>query len=458
MKCTMKILGCAAFLPLMLLLCSGSPVEAQITTADLIGSAVETVDARYREVDDALVLFQRGNGQAALSLLRESRKKHPELPPGEVMFAHLCFASGNPKPGREILQAVVVNMPDDPEAWNMLADLQLREDHLAEAEVLFRKAIDVAEAYQGNAKRKNQLLSSAYAGASLANERRGLWKEAEPFLRAWLQLMPENQEIYSRLAVVLMNTERFSESLALLEQLRERNPMLPPAEVVLAIALEQSGKLDQATDFMKSALEKHPKDFTAQVSAARLALHTGDFDQALRCAIAASELDKDSYTPQLIMGQVEYLRGDFAKAEERFQFVYQSKPGNFDAMNGLASTLLAQGEASKYKLALEYAELIAKGNNDLRTLQGRQAASLLAWGLYRNERFDDAERLMTSLLASGPVNSETAYFAAAIYHHQGKEALAQEALAKALSQATPFAYSAAAEQLQKSLKTPAAEK
>jgi Putative Zn-dependent protease, contains TPR repeats len=435
------------------LLCGNlsSVASAQVTTETLIGAAVDNVDDRYRSIEDAIVLFQRGNGPAALQLLRDAKKQHPALPPGEVMFAHLCFASGNPGPGVTALQAAAVTFKEDPEVWNMLADLQLREGRLAEADVLFRKGVEVAEQYQGNPKRKTALLNSALAGAALANERRGLWTEAEPFLRRWLELDPSNTEVPSRLAIVLINTQRFDEATKALEALRKLRPEQLPPEIVLGNAYEQLGKHDEAKASMLAGLKKYANNLEVQLAVARWALQTGDENLALECAKSAAQLDPKSHFPGLIVAQVHYQRGDFKGAEAEFQSVYQTKPGNFDAVNGLALSILAQADESKYPLALEYAELLARNNNDLRTLQGRQAATLLAWGLYRTGRTANAERLITSILASGPVNAATAYFAAEILASQGKKEAALDALNKALASPTGFPYSAQAQALKKKL-------
>lgn len=426
-------------------------LPAQFTVENLIGSSVDEIDDRYRLVSDGMALFQKGNGPAALSTLRDAKKQRPELPPGEVMFAQLCFASNNPKPGREALQGAAVTFKDDPEVWNILADLQLREGNLAEAELLFRHGVRVASAFEQNPKRKSRLLAGALAGVAMANERRGLWAEAEAPLRAWLKLMPQSEEVSSRLATVLINTGRFDEAKQTLEQLHQLNPNQLPAEIVLGVAYDRNGKPDQAKASMLAGLRKYPENFATQMAVAGWALNNGETELALQCAAAAEKLDPSSFLPSLVVAQVDYLRGDFAKAEVAFHKVYQAKPGNYDAVNGLALAILAQNDESKYKLALEYAELLAKNHNDLRTAQGRQAASLMAWALFHNNRPADAERLIAGMLNSGPITPSTAYFAAVILQHQGKQELALEALTKALSSTTSFPYYVQAEKLKAKL-------
>ena len=423
-----------------------------MTVSELIGSSVDQVDDRYRNVADAMVLFQRGNAAATLSMLQDSVKQHPELPPAEVMFAHLCFGSNQLKPGRDILQRGAVVASSDPEVWNMLADLQLREGHLAEAEILFKKGALVAADFQGNPKRRLRQLSNAHAGAALTNEQRGLWREAEPHLLAWQQIAPNNEEIVSRLAVVLMNTARFDEARKMLDQRRAMNPKSAPAEVVIGTAYERLGKHAEAREAMLESVKKYPNDFETRIAVARWGLGSGEIALALESAAAAEALDKTSFLPELIVGQAHYLNGEFAKSEATFQKVYQSKPANFDAVNGLALSILAQEDASRYSMGREYAELLARTNNDLKTVQGRQAATLLAWALHRTGRGADAQRLITGVLSSGPVSAEGAYFAATIYSSQGEKQMAQEAVTKALASSKSFPYHVQAGQLQEALR------
>lgn len=82
---------------------------------------------KYPDVDDAILLFKRGNAAAALTLLQAASKKHPEISPPEVMLARLCFASQQLKAGKNALQSAVILHREDPEAWSLLGDLQLRQ-------------------------------------------------------------------------------------------------------------------------------------------------------------------------------------------------------------------------------------------------------------------------------------------------------------------------------------------
>ncbi len=429
-----------------------STVQAQLTLGQIVGNSDKGVETKYRNVADAIVLFQRGNGPAALNMLRTAKQQNAELPPGEIMFAHLCFASGNAKPGREILQVAAVEAQNDPEVWNMLADLQLREGHFAEADLLFSKAIDVANQFKGNDKRRDAQLINAYAGAAMTNERRSQWELAEYYLRAWIKLAPKTAEVYPRLAATLINTNRFDEAMKVLQVLRKLDPNQLPAEITLGMTYQRLGKAEEAKKSMLAGLEKNANDFATQIAVARWSLGVGDIDRARTCATAALALQKDSHLPALVNAQADYLQGKFAEAEASFQKVYQDQPANYDAINGLALSMLAQNDATKNKLALQYAELIAKSNSDLRTPRGIQAAGLLSWALFHNDKKEEAVKLMVTIITNSSVSSETGYFAAVLFADQGRKDVAKELLTKSLASPSTFAYRNAAKQLLESIK------
>jgi Tfp pilus assembly protein PilF len=440
-----------AKLGLIFSLLFASQANAQITSESLIGSAVEKLDDRYRDVDDAIVLFQRGNGSGALTLLRTARSNHPELPPAEIMFAQLCFVTGNAQPGHRALEGAVVSSRQDPEAWNMLADLQLREGHLAEAEVLFQKALTVATEFNGNPRRKQQQLINANAGVALTFERRGEWQAAEPYLRAWLQLEPKNSETMQRLAAVLVNTKRFDEAYRILSAQRELDPEQLPPEITLALVYQRLGMQEESYKSIQKAIDLAGREFAAWIAIARWGLQANDLKLARDCAAKALEITPSSIQPELILGMADLLEGQYAAGEQHFRKVNESTPSDFDANNGLALALLAQPDQQKHKQALGYAELNAKTSNDLRTARGRQAASVLAWALFKAGKTQEAGKLIEAALVSGQVSAETGYFAAAILSDLNKKDLARNVLAKALSEPRPFVGRADAEELLKSL-------
>jgi len=167
-----------------------APATAQISPEALLGGvlAPDTNLSEYKDVADAIVLFRRGNASGSLALLAKARNEHPELAPSEVMFAHLCFAFDSIDEGRAVLESSVVNQPEDPEAYIMIADLAMRQGRMAESEAMFRKGLDLTDIYDANEVRKRSMRINAHAGIARVFESRRQWDQAEGHLRDWIDL------------------------------------------------------------------------------------------------------------------------------------------------------------------------------------------------------------------------------------------------------------------------------
>ena len=75
-------------------LCS-SAVAQKLTTETLIGKAVSDLGAKYKDVDEAIIQFTKGNANGARQFLVIAKQKNPKLPPVDVLMAKLYLASRN---------------------------------------------------------------------------------------------------------------------------------------------------------------------------------------------------------------------------------------------------------------------------------------------------------------------------------------------------------------------------
>ena len=147
----------------------------------------------------------------------------------------------------------------------------------------------------------------------------------------------------------------------------------------------------------------------------------------------------------MILATTDLKEGKIAEAEKTFREVYAQKPGNFDAINGLATALLAQTSKEKIQQGLELARVNAKAYRDIRTAEGRQSVALLAWGLYQNGSTAEANQLMQSVVVSGEISPEIGYYAAQIFKKSQNAELAKQILSKTLENKTQFVHRADAE-------------
>ena len=116
--------------------------------------------SQHQMLTEAVATFQTGNLDGARTQLTAACRDHIQLPPARVLMAYLLVSNSAVAAANE-LESVVVELPADPEAYAMLADLAYQDGRRAEAELLFARGLRLAEAHKDNPERKARLLGRA---------------------------------------------------------------------------------------------------------------------------------------------------------------------------------------------------------------------------------------------------------------------------------------------------------
>lgn len=402
-------------------------------------TSVAKTHPAHETITKAVNAFGSGQGDASLQLFVSAHEKHPDLAPGQVMFARLAFSTNQIKAGLKALEIAAVKHPEDPEVWNMLADLALRGGRLAESQVLFTKAMEATESFSENAARKNKQTINAHAGLATVYQRRQQWKLAEDHLRAWIALDQRNSSPWQRLAGVFFNTDRYDTAMKTLENLRTFDSNQPLPEVTMGTLCQAAGQHEKAEQFMRQAISKDSNGLSTRISVARWALTAGEKDLLKTCSVKAKELSPDSPAVNALLGMSARFEGNATKAEQIFASMLQKNPASFDAANGLALALLEQDDKEKHRTALQHAQVLVQSNPDRRTTRGRAAAAVFAWALHHLDQPQPAAKVIKTVITSGEISPEISYFAAAILANAEEKELAKELIKGALGSHIAFA-------------------
>lgn len=413
--------------------------------------ASTTATPAYPEVEDALIVFRRGNLDGALKLLQDARTKHEELPPADVMLARFCFAHKQADRGKQLLERAVANAPEDPEAYVLLANFAQAAGNLADADSMFERSLEKAQAMAEKNPRRERLIAASLAGLALVDERRQLWPQAEQHLLAWSQLDPENPGPVSRRANVLFQQQKYDDARAAFAQLGELVEKTALPEIQMGLLFEQAGERDQAKAEMQAALTKQPEDLATRLAVANWALYAGDLATAQANVDKALQLDPDAIAAKLMRGILYRFQNKPAEAEQIFRAVHSESPTNFDATNHLALALAAQEDNAKLRQALEYAQLNARAHRDLRSNLGRTAGATLAWVQLKTGNQQAARKTIEQVLKSGQFPPQAGYYAAEIYRAAGANELAKKLVGAAVASPRDFPEKSSARELSKSL-------
>lgn len=420
-----------------------SPAWAEPIASDKV---IEDDSVKYREVQQAVEKFKASQFDEALELLEVAAARHPEISPAPVMLARLFLSAGNVGQARAQLERQIIAKPDDPEAYEALANLALAERRITEAGLLYDKVAELTAKMEGESKRKKDLSIRAAAGQATVAETRGNWELARQKLEAWAKLEPKNYRPLFRLGQVLFKLNRPEDAYKQFQAAQQLSDQAANPDIVMGRLYFQSGNdvanRDKAAQWFNQAIKNSPTSPSARVGIAEWLWETGKLDEAKQHADEALKLKGDSLDAHLVRGLIARFQKDYAEAEKQFEAAYLSSPSNFAASNQLALTLLDEGSAPKLRRALELAELNVKQfpNNP-------EAAATLGAVLLKQDRTEEAARLLQQVLASGTVSGDAAYYLGQLFAKRSQNDEAKKFLRAALDAKGPFANREAAQAL-----------
>lgn len=401
-----------------------------LTTEYLIGSAVSLSGKSYPEIDSAIQRFRNGDVQGAIDYLNQAKAKNPKLPPTDIILAKMQLAARNGNAVRFLLERAVVEHPDDPEAYLLLADQAFMGGRTAEALALFEMAAPLVEKFSDNEKRKQDFDVRVLAGRSAVAERRGQWEKAHDLLASWVAADPDSAAAHQRLGVALFKMKKNKEALAEFEKAKELNPDVAHPFVVIGQLFSQDGDKANAQKAYEKAYKENMADAQVAQSYTEWLIQEDELDEAASVVAKLRELTKDSMVSLLLDGIVAQMQGDRDRAEQALAKVLSNDPSNATATNILALLLIESDDAADREKALRYAQVNAE-----RFENSVQANITLGWVLYKLERGAEATAALQKGAQAGQLQADSAYLVAKIMSEQeGQQDKAAQALEQVLSQ------------------------
>jgi tetratricopeptide (TPR) repeat protein len=387
--------------------------------------------AKPEEVVKAEALFRESKVEEALKQLQEAVKKHPELPPPDLMLARLHFAASQPGPGRARLEKAIAESPGHPECYLANASQALAEGRVTDTILNCQIALTQSSADRWPAEQKKRFQREARAGLAAAFETRSDWESTRTNLLAWLELEPKNGQARQRLARTYLMAGKETEAFNELQQAAKDEVTLEPAEVMMGRLWSARGDAKQAEDWLQKAVQKNPREARIHRAFGGWLLDRGRVDAAKVHIDTAIRLEPKSRESQNLKGLLARYTKDYDTAAKIFEEVVRDEPGSFFATNHLALALAELPD--RRGRAVQLAELNARQYPRI-----SDALATLGWVYFKTGRVDDAERALQASASSGQVSSDTAYYLARLMKGRGKLAEARELLKKALESEGPF--------------------
>ena len=366
----------------------------------------------------------------AVAKLDKIRENDKDMAPAQLILATWLarIQPAQPQAVRQAIEVGVTKNPSDPEAYVILAELNLQNSCVTEAEALFDKGAVLNSSFSESAKRKEEIQKRILLGQAQVLALRGKNDQAIARLNSVLKADDQNIGALNLLGLINFNSENYDATIDAYTKARAIQPNLLVPEARLAMMCQQKNTDESkklAAKYMKEAIGKYESDPQTRLVAAQWSLTINRPAQAAQQADYAIQLlnkkkseNADDAFVNGLLNEANLLRGvialyekKFTDAEKFFNVVLAESPSNFAATNNLALALCEQNDPTKLNKAVEYAQV----NVDRFGKQQPEVFSTAAWVMHKKGQYQECAQLLQRYvqMTNGQMSPDTAYYLAA---------------------------------------------
>jgi tetratricopeptide (TPR) repeat protein len=362
----------------------------------------------------AILLFLASGNPATIhqgkGILDESLTANPDDIDLRLYKARSLLTEGTAPAIRQattILQKVTQDRPEISPAWQLLAEIALRQEQSA-------SAIDIA--LRGLAHRpdnKPLLLLKARAEAEISPIL------AISTLKALQELDPNDADIVVRLADTYLSADQSEKAVSLLKTQLPRCSSTSDKRkinIALAVALYSNGEKEDALKEFDLLLQSAPDDSRPLLAQVPLLIDDQSWEQLTQKAIDWYESHpEDTYTPIIIARSLASTENTQARkiAEDVLRMILQNRPDDIEAVETLATLLQITGRSAE--AAAFYQQVLThQPDNTI-------AINNLAWIMCEQQgKYQQALELAQSGLEKAPDYTDLIDTRGVIYYRMGE--------------------------------------
>jgi len=409
-------------------------------------------DKTYGPAYDLLygIAMLQGKAEESEKVLTDRVANNLKDPANRLRLAAHYFVTQKPSEMEKVLQEILANKADFPNAFLDVADFYYR----------IRDYEHAATAYLDGAKQdsaRSRTYEKRLVEVRVAQNRS---PEALELCEKILKDDPKDHEAIAMRASLWLYAGKPEQINSAISELQSVVTKMPDNFVLrynLGRALMAKGDIDSARVQFSDALKSRKDYIPARIALAQILVARGEIAAALTAANEITQLDPSNQYARLIMSQaflaqgkfaeskgvleqtlkinpnqrdakyqlgyVNFKEGKFKEAEAFFQEIYSQSPPDLRGLMGLTEVYVAQGQ---YDRAL-------KSLNDAMQKYPKATMLKVAWGniAVRAGKSDEAVAMFRSVLASDPKNFDLHMRVAEAYRHKGDLPQAIDAWKKA---------------------------
>jgi tetratricopeptide (TPR) repeat protein len=285
----------------------------KLEEAESLFSRCLDVDARRADIhaNYGNLLRTSGRNEEAIAEYERALGIDPGMRAARIALARAYNAAAHYTHALAQCERLLANDPDDAEAWNAYGNARRGMDDLGEAEVAYRRAIEVRPGYGAahhnlgallsrESRHEEALVQLVLAGKAgvkgpemvfnLASTLAGLSKfdEAEELLFEATQAIPHGIELH-RLLARLRFMRGDPEWDDVIRATASNLPEYPQLRIAYSQLLHAAGEFDKAYDVLDTFSDEQRRDKAVQAELSAVHQESGRFEEALECARAVAE-------------------------------------------------------------------------------------------------------------------------------------------------------------------------
>ena len=395
----------------------------------------------------AYVQIEAGDRDAALAALRELVQLTPPPKQPYMQAAQLLARVEQPAERLAMMQALIAERADDPDAQFALATLAAAADDSALAREAAEKAAALRPGWNEPRMFLVQLLVSD-----------GENDAAAELLDRYLAEAPDDKELKLLRAQLYIDAEAYAPALALFDELLKSHPKEPDILFTAAVLALEVGKLDEARDYLIRLKDQGQREDEVAFLLGQVEERAGNRDAALGWY---ARVDGPNATDAAVhMARLHAAAGDIKRARDMLQQLRDQLPEETTTLYLIEGEMLRANGAEDQAMAvydhaleanpddpdLRYARAMAAVamdrvdllESDLRYILKRDpdhadALNALGYTLAdRTDRLEEARRLIEKALALKPDEPAIKDSMGWVLYRQGDAAAAEPFLRDAL--------------------------
>ena len=288
-------------------------------------------------------------------------------------YANFLRRHGRVKDARRVYRTFLAGAPENAVIRAELADLEKNPKR--------RPAPMIRSAADGMAE-------ALFSLASALTDDRSI-DIALVYTRMALRMRPDFPVAWMLLGEIFENMRRYDKAIAAYERVPKNHPLRVPAEIQIALALDDLKRTDEAVARLRALAERHPREYKIFLTLGNiLRAHEKWHEAAKAYSHALALMGK----PQPRYWMIYYFRGianeragHWPRAEADFRLALKLNPDHPSVLNYLGYSLIDRGEKLDEALAM------VRKAADARPSDGYIIDSL-GWAYYRLGRYEEAVR------------------------------------------------------------------